>query len=187
MMAVGHRHSHLLNLLAGSRREEALSLLWRKESVRVWWLWLIIPGVAIILLGCQTLFPFPTLDTTRPGWKIREGQAVWRPPGRDFTLAGDLVMATHADGSMLAQFSKIPMPLVVAQTISNAWQIEFVPERRRYNGHGTPPARILWLHLRAALAGQSLPKRLRFTRTGDGNWRLQDTKSGESLEGYLNP
>jgi hypothetical protein len=43
------------------------------------------------------------------------------------------------------------------------------------------------LYLPAALAGKPLPDPVRFARQPDGGWTLANRKSGETLEGYLEP
>ena len=50
-----------------------------------------------------------------------------------------------------------------------------------------PPTRFAWLYLPAALSGQPLPDRFRFEQKADGGWRLENTRSGETVEGFLNP
>jgi hypothetical protein len=56
-----------------------------------------------------------------------------------------------------------------------------------FTGRRQPPARFAWLYLHAALSGEPLPPPLRFERKPDGNWRLENTRSGETLEGFLAP
>jgi hypothetical protein len=102
-------------------------------------------------------------------------------------LGGDLVLGRDEQGRCFLQFAKTPMSLVSAQTTPDQWQIEFPPRRWSFSGHGRPPARFLWLHLRAALAGEPLPEPLRFERRAEGGWRLENPRSGEALEGFLAP
>jgi hypothetical protein len=83
--------------------------------------------------------------------------------------------------------TKTPLPLVLAQTTRTNWLIEFPARRVSFAGRRRPPARFAWLHLSAALAGEPLPCALRFQRTPDGGWRLENTRSGESVEGFLGP
>ena len=96
-------------------------------------------------------------------------------------------MASDADGRCAIQFTKTPLPLVLAQTTRTNWLIEFPPRRMSFGGHRTPPTRFAWLYLHAALSGDSLPSTLRFQRKPDGGWRLENTRSGETLEGFLAP
>jgi hypothetical protein len=56
-----------------------------------------------------------------------------------------------------------------------------------FKGRQPPPARFAWLYLYAALSGQPLPPALHFERKPDGSWRLENTRSGETLDGFLTP
>jgi hypothetical protein len=144
-------------------------------------------SLAILLLGsgCQTATePF---TTSGPGWRVQEGQALWRARGRLPELGGEVVMASHADGRCVIQFAKTPLPLVLAQTTRTNWLIQFPPRRMSFAGRGAPPTRFAWLYLYAALAGERLPAHLRFQRTPAGGWRLENTRSGETLAGFLAP
>ena len=136
--------------------------------------------------GCQTTTQ-SLFIAAGPGWRVQEGQALWRP-GRGLPeLAGDLVLATHGDGRSFLEFAKTPMSFVVVQTTPTNWLIRIPPRRMSFRGRNPPPARTAWLFLHAALAGEPLPKQFRFARKPEGGWRLEDTRSGESLEGYLAP
>ena len=119
---------------------------------------------------------------------IRQGQAVWTPKRGATELVGDLVLATTTDGRTSLQFSKSPMTLVIAECAQQGWRIEFpmkhiVVARKQ----GPPPIRFIWLHLAAALRGDTVPDGLRFDRQAEGNWRLENTKTGESVQGFLSP
>ena len=96
-------------------------------------------------------------------------------------------MARHDDGRCFVQFAKTPMTMVNAQTTSREWLIQFPVGNMGFYGHGKPPTRFLWLHLRAALAGEPPPKPLKFELKPDGGWRLENPKTGETLEGFLSP
>jgi hypothetical protein len=145
-----------------------------------------LPALAVWLSGCMAV-QLPPARLTDPGWKTQQGQAVWRS-GKDAPeIAGDLLLASHPDGRAVILFTKTPLPFVVAQTASNAWQIEFVPVNKKYSGHGNPPSRLIWFHLQASVAGTPAPKPWLWRREDNGNWRLENSKTGESLEGYLNP
>ena len=96
-------------------------------------------------------------------------------------------MANHEDGRCLIQFSKTPLALVLAQTTGTNWLIQFPPARMSFRGRGQPPTRFAWLYLHAALSGQALGPPFRFERGPDGGWRLENTRSGETLAGFLAP
>jgi len=137
--------------------------------------------------GCRTGANDSLFTASGPGWRVRQGQALWRP-GRNYPeLGGEVVVASHPDGRCAVQFLKTPIPLVLAQTSSTNWLIQFPPRQMTFAGKNTPPSRFLWLYLRAALAEESLPSRLHFSRKPDGGWKLENTRSGETVEGYLEP
>jgi len=143
---------------------------------------------ALVLLAGGCLASRPVIPSAAgPGWQVREGQALWRPNRHRPELAGELVMASHGEATCSLEFSKAPFPLVRAQTTRTNWFIQFPAQHISLRGGGAPPARFAWLHLHAALAGQSLPPALRFERKPEGGWRLVNTRSGESLEGFLAP
>jgi hypothetical protein len=150
-------------------------------------LWSALLTVTMLSPGCRT-GPETTLFTVSgPGWRVQQGQALWRPRQKSPELGGDLVVASHADGRCVVQFSKTPLPLVLAQTTGTNWLIQFPPQQMGFIGGGSGPTRFPWLYLRPALAGEPLPSPLRFERRPDGNWRLENTRTGETLEGFLAP
>lgn len=145
-------------------------------------------GVLILVgSGCRTIPPFSAVDFMDTGWKVGQGQAIWKPDRKNPEIAGDLTIARHPDGRTVAQFTKSPFPFVIAQTSSNGWQIEFVAFNRTLRAPGPAPGRIGWLHLVDCLAGSPPPNPWTFRRLPDHQFRLENASSGESLEGYLNP
>lgn len=143
-------------------------------------------ALAAVLAGCQTVPRMAPADLSQPGWTVRHGQAVWRPPRMDREIAGELLLATHPSGQSVVQFTKTPIPIVAARTTTSAWEIEFIPENRRFSGRGNPPARFIWLHLAPVLEGKVAPKNI--SMTGDAaNWRVENRRTGERLEGFLTP
>ncbi len=141
----------------------------------------------IFSIGCRTATSDSLFTTTGPGWQVQEGQALWRPGRGMPELGGDLVMVRHEDGRCAIEFSKMPLSLVSVQTTSTNWLIQFPAEQMGFAGHRQPPTRFAWLYLPAALSGKELPPPLRFERKPDGGWRLENTRSGETLEGFLAP
>ena len=75
--------------------------------------------------------------------------------------------------------------MVFAQTTPTRWLIRFPQRQMSFTGHGPAPTRFAWLYLPAALAGKPLPRRLHFERKPDGGWRLENTRTGETLEGFF--
>jgi hypothetical protein len=136
--------------------------------------------------GCQTTGT-SLFTASGPGWTVRQGQALWRPRRGFPELGGDLVVASHEDGRCLVQFAKPPVTLVSVETTPTRWLVQFPAGHRSFAGHRRPPARFAWLHLRAGLAGEAVPPPLRFEFKPEGGWRLENTRSGETLEGFLDP
>src|SRR5213593_2130154 len=62
--------------------------------------------------ACRTAPPLAPANLSEPGWRIREGQAVWRPKIEAPEIAGELLVATHPNGQTFLQFTKTPLPLV---------------------------------------------------------------------------
>lgn len=143
--------------------------------------------LVLLATGCRTVSPFAQVDFTDKVWRIEQGQAVWKPGRDNPEIAGDLTVARHPDGRTLAQFTKTPFPFVIAQTSTNAWQIEFVAFNRTLRAPGPPPRRIGWLHLVSCLDGSLPPKSWTFRLLAERQFRFENLSSGESLEGYLNP
>ena len=145
-------------------------------------------ALGIMLCGsCRTAPPLPPADFSSPGWRLQQGQAVWKPSKNRPELAGDLLLATNADGNCVIQFSKNPFTLATAQVAGGAWQIEFGAGGYLSRGQGAPPARFTWFQLPRALAARGPGRPWRFTRRADGSWRLENTRTGESLEGVFFP
>jgi len=140
----------------------------------------------MLFCGCQTTTQ-NLFTATGPGWHVQQGQALWRPKSGLPEFGGDLVLASNPDGRALIQFDKTPLSMVFAQTTTNHWLIRFPQKQYSFSGHGPAPTRFAWLYLPAALNGKSLPPTFHFERKPDGGWRLENTRTGEILEGYLSP
>jgi len=145
---------------------------------------------AVLLLfcaGCRTAGPFPPADFSAPGWKVQSGQAVWHPPGNRPELAGDLLLATNVDGSCFIQFSKVPFPVVTARISGDQWRIEFGANEHTWQGAGVPPDHFAWFQLPRALLGANPPGTWHFASPAGQAWRLENPRTGESLEGAFSP
>jgi hypothetical protein len=142
--------------------------------------------ILVLCGGCQTATK-PLFVVSGSGWRVEEGQALWRPRRGMPELGGELVRASDGQGRCLIQFAKTPMSLVSAQTTSNRWLIQFPPRGWAFGGRGRGPTRFTWLYLERALTGEELPGQLRFERKEGGGWRLENTGTGESVEGFLGP
>lgn len=129
----------------------------------------------------------PAANFADPGWRVQQGQAVWKARASAPEIAGEVLFGTHRDGRSLLQFTKTPFPIVVAQSVSNRWEIQFVPEARTFRGRGVPPKYFGWLHLASALVAYPLPKGFVFTQPAGSPWRLECQETGEFIEGYFLP
>ena len=137
--------------------------------------------------GCRTVKLLPPADFSAPGWRVQQGQAIWKPSSGRPELAGDLLLATNADGNFFIQFSKMPFPLTTAQASNDQWQIEFGADKFLWHGRGTPPNRFAWFQLQRALRGAGVFDNWRFTRIETNSWRLENPRTGETLEGEFFP
>lgn len=142
-----------------------------------------------LLPACQSLPTFPAVNFQEQGWTIQQGQAIWKPNRTTPELAGEILYARHSDGRAVIQFTKTPFPFVIAQQGENPkrWQLEIPPQKRIYSGQGSPPSRLSWLHLAAALQGKPAPKPWTFVNLPEDRWRLANKSSDESIEGFLAP
>ena len=144
--------------------------------------------IAIIFsLGCRAVPSQPPFDLALPAWSVRQGQAVWRSQAGAAEIAGELLVATHPDGRSFVQFTKVPLPLVLAQATRRSWQIEFAAEDKRYSGRGAPPSRLVWFQLVRLLNGNEPAPGWKYAEKPDRAWRLEHAGTGEFLEGYLAP
>lgn len=141
----------------------------------------------IVCAGCRTTHPLPPADFSAPGWHVQQGQAVWKPSASRPEVAGDLLLATNVNGNFFIQYSKIPFPLVMAQVSGGQWQIQFGADKYSWHGHGTPPNRSGWFQLPRALLDPNLGGSWQFTHVETNSWRLQNSHTGETLEGEFFP
>jgi hypothetical protein len=145
------------------------------------------PVLLLFCAGCRTTAPLAPADLSAPGWQVQSGQAVWHPPGNRPELAGDLLLATNADGSCFLQFSKVPFPLVTARISGDQWEIEFGANEHTWHGQGVPPERFAWFQLPGALRGASPAGAWHFVAPAGQSWRLENPRTGETLEGVFSP
>ncbi len=136
------------------------------------------------LAACRTAPPLGPVNLKDPGWTIRQGQAVWKRKRDAPEIAGELLVATRKDGRALVQFTKNPFPLIIAQSAQDAWEVRVPMQNRFYSGHGKPPSRLIWLYLPRMLSGTPPPKGWSW-RSDSNGWKLENGRTGESLEGYF--
>lgn len=139
----------------------------------------------VTAVGCRTAPALPPVNLSDPRWTIQQGQAVWRSRRDAPEIAGELFLALRDDRLTFLQFTKTPLPFVVAQMTSDRWQIQFVADNKTFSGGGQPPARIAWLQLARCLAGFVPPSQWKWEKLAGERWRLENKSTGEMLEGYL--
>jgi predicted small lipoprotein YifL len=139
------------------------------------------------LCSCRTANPLPPADFSAPGWRVQQGQAVWKPAKNRHELVGDLLLATNADGNFFVQFSKNPFPLVTVQISGDRWQIEFGADEHAWRGRGATPERFVWFQLPRALMAGNVSRNWQFERVTTNAWRLANSRTGETLEGKFFP
>jgi hypothetical protein len=129
------------------------------------------------------------VNLTDPSWTVRQGQALWRPNKEAPEIAGELLVAFNHRGSAFLQFTKTPLPFVIAHRSPGKWQIESALKKKSYRGPGRPPSRISWFILLERLEkGTNLTNSAWSWHTDpDGSWQMENKRSGERLEGFLQP
>lgn len=138
-----------------------------------------------LLCGCRTA-PHPRIDTSAPGWTQRSGQAVWTPARGAGEVVIDLHVWNRAGSECLLDVSKAALPFVLAHVSAERWRIE-AASGQRHSAPGTPPARVGWLQLARALAGQPPAAPWHFERRDPAAWRLTNPQTGECVDGSLSP
>jgi hypothetical protein len=157
-----------------------------RDGYSRFFLWSAALALLTLWCGCRTTTQ-SLFTATGPGWHVQQGQALWRPKQGLPEFGGDLILASDANGRCLLQFDKTPLSMVFAQNTPDRWLIRFPQQQYSFSGHGQPPTRFAWLYLHAALTGEQLPPSLHFERRPQGGWRLENSSSGEILEGFLSP
>jgi len=140
-----------------------------------------------ILAGCRSTTPLPPMDLTKPGWTVREGQAVWAAARGEPGIAGELLVALRADGACFVQFAKPPFTLVTARAEFGAWSVHQPQRRRQAGGRGRAPDQWVWFALVESMTGTTPGSGWRWEARAAGAWRLANPATGETLEGYLTP
>ena len=168
--------------MADGKRQQPFAIHHPPSSI-----FIILLLIAPWLTSCRTAPPLPAANLSAPGWHVMQGQAVWQPPGNRPELTGDLLLATNVNGNFFVQLTKNPFPIVTAEAIGDAWQIEFGADQHPWRGRGKLPTRFGWLQLpRALLSGQTAGS-WRFENIATNTWRLANSHTGESLEGGFFP
>ena len=151
------------------------------------WFGLLASWLCLAANGCQTVPPIPPADLSQPGWKVREGQALWRRNRAAPELAGDVLIASRGEDQTFVQFSKTPIPVALAQRTGSHWQIELPTQNKRFAGRGRPPAGLVFIWLPQLLEGRPAPRAWSAETLAEDHWRLSNRNTGESLDVYLTP
>lgn len=158
----------------------------RTAPLRTWSVRTALLLALVVGASCRTFPDLPPINLSEPGWTLRQGQAVWRSKRDAPEIAGEVLFATREGQRAMLQLTKSPLPFVNAQVDGERWEIEFVPQQRKFNGEGTPTPRLLWVHLARALSGTRPPEPLKFEQTEPHGFTLENPKTGESISGFLN-
>lgn len=135
--------------------------------------------------GCHSLPTQPPMDFSGPDWVVRQGQAVWKPDAKAAGVAGELLVASNPDGRRVVQFTKTPLPFLVAQRTTNGWQMQIIPKNKTLSGRGEPPLRLIWLHLPDGLERRHDNSKFNHASKPDGTFSFWNVATDESLEGFL--
>ncbi len=141
----------------------------------------------LLFAGCCSVPPLPPADLSAAGWRVQQGQAVWKPTSARPELAGEILFATNSTGDCFVQFTKSPFTLATAQIMNGSWQIEFGGGKHSWRGRGEPPSRFVWFQLPRAFSKQDVGGSWSLERVMTNSWRLKNRRTGESLEGQLIP
>ncbi len=139
-------------------------------------------GLLLGLTGCRTR-PMKAWDLSQPGWVVREVPAAWRPEASAPELTGELIVARHAGGARLVQFSKQGVPVVTARSDAAGWELNSALRKGGYRYPGRPPERLVWFRvdeLPPSRPGPGNPWIL--SVDAEGGWVLEDPRRGERLE-----
>jgi len=145
----------------------------------------LLSSLLLLGAGCRTARPLPPVDLSKPGWHVLQGQAVWQPPGHHPEIAGDLMLATNANGNYFIQFTKTPFVIATAEVQDGRWDIRLGKYHRGGTGH--PSGRFVWFQLPAVSAAQDLNDGWKSEPHSGNLWRLKNPHTGETLAGEFFP
>ena len=160
-----------------------------------------LPAAGLVLAaslsaGCKTVPAPAPVDFAKSGWNVQHGQAVWKANKDAPELAAEILIAMHSSEGMVIELTKTPFPLVIARVGPSGWRMEFVADKRVVQGAGAPPSRLPWprsrvplavLQLPRLLGRQSAPRDWKFSSPESNRFRIENTSTHETLEGFLEP
>ena len=135
----------------------------------------------VFLAACLSPGSRPPVALDAPGWRVRQGQALWRTEAKKPEIAGDVILSTHPAGGSSIQFLKT-LPILSARVWPGGWEFNNTPENETHSGGGDPPKRVVWLQLLRALEGREVADRWTVARPSDRYIVLENPNSGERLE-----
>lgn len=140
----------------------------------------------MLLSGCVGWNP-PPIDLADGSWNVRRGQAVWHPANRDLELAGEYLGGASGPDRAFVQFSKSPLLLAEVRVASKRWKAAFPSLNRSFSGVGSPPSRLAWTQWIRVAQGNATADGWTFSGRLDGTWRLENSRTGEWMEGISDP
>ena len=143
-------------------------------------------ALLLTLTACRTSAPPPRLDTSTPDWTHRTGQAAWTPARGEAEVVIDLNVWTRPPAECVLDVSKAALPFVLAHVTATTWRIDGAAGER-HAAPGSPPARVGWLQLARALAGQTPAAPWHFARPDAAAWQLTNPRTGERFDGTFTP
>ncbi|HEY3913784.1 MAG TPA: hypothetical protein VGN61_04785 [Verrucomicrobiae bacterium] len=141
----------------------------------------------VCLCGCYSHRPYawPTYNLSDLGWKVWNGQAVWKPRKTIPELTGDVTVAVNTNGNAIVQFSKT-IPFATARLDGHRWEIDFPAGNRVYARHYPLPSHFAWFQLPALVESNS-PSRSWVEKGNLDQWEITSRHDSETLRGYLSP
>ena len=134
-----------------------------------------------LLWGCSISAPLPEVDLSAPGWKVWNGQVLWKPKADRPAIAGEVVLARHQNGDVFISFSKPPVPIFNAQTYDDRWKIDLIYSEQSHAGFGSPPSRFIWFQIPALLQGARAPEGWQVQAVDNTTWELENPETGEHI------
>lgn len=147
-------------------------------------------GALLVLSAPGCLAPkLSPISLRAEGWTSREVPAVWQRSSKAPEIAGDLLVAFHADGTRYIQFSKGGLPILSARASKEGWVLNSSLRKGTFGGRSSPPNSILWFQV--PTVPNPSPSAIKppwvMETTESGGWILRHQRSGERLEGLGAP
>ena len=139
------------------------------------------------LSTCRTSAPASQMSTSGRDWSVSQGQLLWQANRRQQPIAADFLLATNRSGNFTLTLSKNPFPLASAGYLAGHWWIHYGTSRFSRHGFGHPPARFDLFQITAALEGHPLRPPWVFSRKDRFHWNLQNSATGENIQGVNLP